>query len=301
MTIDLAAHRAALENDGYVIIERLMPAEAVAEARAAVSPHLGVYGCGRNQFEGFRTERVYTLPAISRAFDPFLAHPAVLSLVKPLLWGDCLLTAALAASLLPGEQPQAFHTDDAFYPLPRPRPAISIGAIWAIDAFTADNGATQLIPGSHRWGDDRTPRGVLDVADAFVTAEPDRRDGWADPEGDTVIAAEMPAGSVLVFLGTLWHRAGGNRTDRPRLGLFPQYCAAWARQQENFGLGVPKRTVAEMTPDMQALLGYAIHPPFMGHVGGRHPAKLLPAARSAGQLDVTNSPSNSTATIASRM
>ena len=273
MTLDLAAHRAALENDGYVIIEGLMPADAVAEARAAVSPHLGTYGCGRNQFEGFRTERVYTLPAISRAFDPFLAHPTVLSLVKPLLWGDCLLTAALAANLLPGEQPQAFHTDDAFYPLPRPRPAISIGAIWAVDDFTDDNGATEIIPGSHLWGEER-PDGEA----SFDLIEDDDRFGAPPKAGrhpltETVV---MPAGSLLVCLGTLWHRGGANCSTAPRLAVTPQYCVAWARQIENMILAVPPDMAARYPRRVQELLGYNIHPPFMGFVDGRHPAKTLP-------------------------
>src|SRR6185503_9301898 len=85
----------------------------------------------------------------------------------------------------------------------------------------------------------------------------------------------MPAGAVVVFLGTLWHRGGANRSAAPRLALSMQYCEPWARQQENFTLGVPREVARTLSPRVQELLGYNIHPPFMGHVNGLHPKRLL--------------------------
>jgi ectoine hydroxylase-related dioxygenase (phytanoyl-CoA dioxygenase family) len=85
----------------------------------------------------------------------------------------------------------------------------------------------------------------------------------------------MPAGSVVVFLGTLVHRGGQNRGTMPRLALSNQYCAPWARQQENFMMSVPREKAQRMSARVQALLGYSIHPPFMGHVEGLHPSRLL--------------------------
>jgi ectoine hydroxylase-related dioxygenase (phytanoyl-CoA dioxygenase family) len=91
-----------------------------------------------------------------------------------------------------------------------------------------------------------------------------------------VIEAVMPAGSAIVFLGTLVHGGGANRSAGPRLALSNQYCQPWARQQENYALAVPPDQVRQMSPRVRALLGYSIHPPFMGHVGGLHPERLLP-------------------------
>ncbi|NVJ98988.1 MAG: phytanoyl-CoA dioxygenase family protein [Alphaproteobacteria bacterium] len=264
-----------IKDQGYFIIENLMPKDKLDACRGVLDPMFAGQRTGRNQFEGFKTQRIYSLPKYGPALWPFFNNEDVLKIIKPLLWGDCLITAALAANVLPGEQPQAFHVDDGFYPVPRPRAAFSVGAIWAMDDFTAENGATQLIPYSHLWGDDQHPEGVLGTFDAFQVKEPGKADGWATPENTRIVTAEMPRGSVLIFLGSLWHRAGGNVSDGARLGLFPQYCAAWARQQENFFLSVPKETVAKMPEDMQALLGYQIHPPFMGHAGGIHPTKTL--------------------------
>jgi ectoine hydroxylase-related dioxygenase (phytanoyl-CoA dioxygenase family) len=95
-----------------------------------------------------------------------------------------------------------------------------------------------------------------------------------------VVAVEMPAGSVVVFAGTLLHRGGANTTDRPRLAITPQYCEPWLRQQEPMML-VAGDAAADYPPALQSLLGYSIHPPFMGHIGGRHPLKTLPVSTSA--------------------
>ena len=85
----------------------------------------------------------------------------------------------------------------------------------------------------------------------------------------------MPAGSAVVFPGTLWHRGGANRSQTPRLALSTQYCEPWARQQENFFLSVPREVARGLSELVQELLGYSIHPPFMGHAGGLHPKRHL--------------------------
>jgi ectoine hydroxylase-related dioxygenase (phytanoyl-CoA dioxygenase family) len=85
----------------------------------------------------------------------------------------------------------------------------------------------------------------------------------------------MPAGSLLFFVGTLWHGGGANRTSAPRACVTAQYCAPWCRQQENFSLSVSRERVRHSSPHIQRLLGYSIHPPFMGFVDGMHPRRLL--------------------------
>ena len=181
------------------------------------------------------------------------AHPRVLALLDRLLMPNFLLSTMQSIRLHPGEVEQAWHTDDAFYFMPRPHALpLAVSAIWAIDDFTEDNGATELIPGSHRWGDERP--------------EPN------DPRMRKVV---MPSGSVVVFLGTVWHRGGANATDRARLGITPQYCQPWARQLENMVLAVPQEVAATYPRRVQELLGYSIHPPLMGYVNGMHPARLI--------------------------
>ena len=86
---------------------------------------------------------------------------------------------------------------------------------------------------------------------------------------------EMRAGSLVVFAGTLMHRGGANRGAATRRAFSHQYCEPWARQQENFTMSVPRERAKTMSPRLRQLLGYSIHPPFMGQLAGRHPEKAL--------------------------
>jgi ectoine hydroxylase-related dioxygenase (phytanoyl-CoA dioxygenase family) len=279
---------------GYVIIDRLLSASNLRALRDGLAPHLDRERFGRNPFEGLRTERVYTLPALGKIFADLIEHPRILAICDAILQPNYLLTAAQAIRIHPGEVAQALHYDDSFYPFPRPRPPISLATIFALDAFTAENGATEIIPGSHRWGDE-VPRGVVTARDfaqrmtygrglvspatmLMREAPPERT--REDVRLEPVI---MPAGSVVVFLGTLWHRGGANRSAAPRLAISTQYCEAWARQQENFTLGVPREVARGLSDRVLELLGYNIHPPFMGHVGGVHPKRLLHDAGGPGE------------------
>jgi ectoine hydroxylase-related dioxygenase (phytanoyl-CoA dioxygenase family) len=92
----------------------------------------------------------------------------------------------------------------------------------------------------------------------------------------------MPSGSLAIAKGTLWHRGGANRSDRPRLIVTPQYCVGWVRQLENMSLAVPAECAEKLPERARELIGYSIHPPFMGHVDGVHPKRLLQAQRQAG-------------------
>jgi hypothetical protein len=241
---------AEIEERGYAVLEGALAPDDVAAVREALAPHLAEGPFGRNDFEGFRTKRVYSLPTKSRAFDRLIEDPAVLSVAESLLGANFLLTAALAIDIRPAETAQALHFDEAFYGLPRPRPPLSLSALWAIDDFTAGNGGTLMVPGSHRCG------GV-------------------GPGDAPTVPLEMPAGSVALYPGTLWHAGGANVTDANRLGISIQYVLSWARQQESYLLSMPPAAAREVSPRLRELLGYSIGPAFMGHVDGRHPEKLV--------------------------
>jgi ectoine hydroxylase-related dioxygenase (phytanoyl-CoA dioxygenase family) len=268
---------AAIERDGYLILERLLSPADVPAIRKGLAPHLGKHR-GRNDFEGHATERIYSLVAIDKVFEDLAEHPRIVSICDEYLEPNYLLTASQAIHIHPGETPQQFHTDDSFYRIPRPRKAISMSTIWAIDDFTAENGATQVIPGSHLWGDDKIGRILygIDFATKPDGSAPTESTNPRDVEfGKLARDVVMPAGSVIVFLGTLVHRGGRSRTTTSRLALSNQYCAPWARPQENFFLSIPRERAARMSERLQSMLGYSIHFPFMGHVLGEHPKKLL--------------------------
>lgn len=243
------ADLAALDRDGYVVWENLLGAQECGQIRDAVRPGLG--HTGRNSFEGRRTQRIYSLLSRTRVCDRLVDSPRVLAVLDRLLMPNYLLSALQAINIQPGEAAQLAHHDDGFYPIPRPRAPLAAATIWAIDDFTADNGATVLFPGSHRWGK--------------------RRPG---PD-DTALPVVMPAGSCVFFVGTLWHGGGANTTTRDRLAVTAQYCQPWLRPMEAFTLSVPRETARAVSDDIRRMLGYSIHPPFVGAVDGLHPLRLL--------------------------
>jgi ectoine hydroxylase-related dioxygenase (phytanoyl-CoA dioxygenase family) len=251
---------ATLDQQGYVVLEGLLGPAQLDALREEVLPLALAGPLGRNPFEGERTHRVYALLAKAETVAPMVEHPRVLDIVDQLLEPNYLLTACQVIHLLPGETAQAVHFDDGFYSIPRPRPSVSISTIWAVDDFTAENGATEVIPGSHRWDDSGLP-------------------AKDDPRLQPVV---MRAGSAVIFHGTLWHRGGANRSDGARCAISPQYCQPWARQQENMMLAVGARA-ARYSERIRGMLGYSIHPPFMGFVDGVHPARLIEDGYDAGR------------------
>jgi ectoine hydroxylase-related dioxygenase (phytanoyl-CoA dioxygenase family) len=239
-----------LDRDGYSVVESIVDPDEAAAIRDELRRIVADIPTGRNDFEGFQTRRIYAIFAKTRMLDPLATHPLLLSVVDTLLMPGAQLSAPTGIDIAPGEKAQILHTDDAIYPVPRPHADIVLNSMWAFDDFTVDNGATRVVPGSHRWTDRL-------------------------PTEDETVTVTMPAGSVLFIRGTLWHGGGANRTDSPRLGVLLEYAAGWVRQQENHVLAVPPDVVRTLDPRLQELLGYGVYPPFVGYVDGRHPRRML--------------------------
>jgi ectoine hydroxylase-related dioxygenase (phytanoyl-CoA dioxygenase family) len=248
----------AIRRDGYAVLEGLLSDGEIAEIKASLAPWLRGELMGRNDFEGLHTERVYALLAKAPTVARIVEHPRTLEIVGQFLRPHFRLSGCLAIHVHPGETPQGWHSDDSYVFLPRPRPMVGVSTIWAFDDFTDSNGATEVIPGSHRWGSDEMPA-------------PD------DPRAVKVI---MPAGSVVVFAGTLFHRGGAHHGSGTRLAITPQYCEPWVRQIENMPLAVPPGLARDYSERVQELLGYDIfEPTFIGYVDGMHPKRLLAQER----------------------
>jgi ectoine hydroxylase-related dioxygenase (phytanoyl-CoA dioxygenase family) len=267
-----ASWREEFDRRGYLIFERVLPADRVSAIRATLAPYLERDLTGRNDFEGLKTNRVYALLAKSPLFADLAIHPLALAFAEAELGESCLLSALLAINLQPGETVQPWHYDDGGIKMPRPRPALGISAFWAIDDTTELNGSTEVIPGSHLW-DEQTVEGAAKLAD-FTNKAPSPAGRGNRPDA---VKLMMPSGSLAIAKGTLWHRGGANLSDRPRLIITPQYCVGWARQLENMSLAVPAEAAETLPERARELIGYSIHPPFMGYVDGVHPKRLLRA------------------------
>jgi len=266
-TSQLAIAIAEIKTQGYTVIsDFLQPAQL--QAIKALLPRINGQFLGRNNFEGDKTERIYSLLAYDKVIQDIVEDRRIMSLCDEFLEANYLLTTSQSICLHPGETPQPWHADDVFYSIPRPRPMVGLSTIIAIDDFSAVNGGTEIIPGSHLWSDE-------EIVGDYREGGSERDPAFAERMQSQSIALEMPAGACVVFAGNTLHRGGENNSAGPRQALSNQYCQPWARTIENFFLSVPRELVREMSPKLQSLLGYSVLAPFMGQVSGSHPLKAL--------------------------
>ncbi len=251
---EIAHHEQRLADEGYTIVSELIGNEECDRLAACLAELHDDRTFGDNDFSGTRTKRVFNLFAKTRELDELLVDPTVLRLVRHILGPEAQLSIASTMEIHGGESAQAIHQDDAYFP-DRPHPPLVINTIWALTEFTAENGGTRIVPGSHL------------RPDKVNTREPS-------------LATEMPRGSVLLWDGQLWHGGGANTTPEPRFGLSLNYCRGWIRQQENQYLSLDPATVSVLPEDVQRVLGYDICQ-FVGWVDGRHPMRsILPDVRA---------------------
>jgi len=260
----------AFDTLGFCVIPELLDASQLQRQREALAPWIDQGPMGRNVFEGTRTHRIYAMLAKDPVFAELVAHPVSLAWADHYLGQSCLLSACLAIYLQPGESAQPWHTDDGHTSLAPPHDLLGVSTFWALDDTTVENGATEVLPGSHRWSETEFP-GVLRNQD-FATGEDVAGDPGSHPDA---VKVTMPAGSLMISRGDLWHRGGANRSDTARCLITPQYCAGWLRPLESMLLSVPPERAAALPERVRELLGYSIHPPFMGYSDGMHPQRVL--------------------------
>jgi len=226
----------ALARDGCAVVDRLAEPAALARVQQELAPFIEVTPTGSDDFGGRRTKRTGGLIARSPAAREFVTHPLVLGAVERVLGHatnfQLHLTQVIAIG--PDEPAQMVHRDQwafDFFPFPQGY-EVQCNTIWAMTDFTAANGATRVIPGSHRFEDKRQFH--------EMDTEP----------------AEMEAGSVLFYTGSLYHGGGANRSDVVRMGLNLTYVVGWLRQEENQYLSVPLEVARTLPDDLLRLMGY---------------------------------------------
>lgn len=254
MSLDFDAHAREIEERGYTILQGVIESElvdALYEDLLLLEKKLGVVPAD-NLFEGQKTVRIYNLLVHGDVYRRIPIHENVLPLVERVLDSGCLVSSLSSIAICPDETPQPLHADDQLIPLLRPHAPIVCNTMWAITDFTQANGATRVVPGSHK--NENTPQ----YGEAVDT-----------------IPAEMPRGSVLVYNGSLWHGGGQNHTEQRRIGVAMNYCAGFIRAQENQELGIPRELVRRFPKRLQELVGYGVYAGLIGHIDKRNPQYLL--------------------------
>ena len=228
----------AVKEDGACIIDDLLAPRELSALNGELAPFIDATDRGRDDFTGRKTRRTGALAARSPLCRELILHPMITGACDGFLRPFCdryqlHLTQTIAIG--PGQGEQPLHRDRLAWGGYLHRDIEpQLNTIWALTDFTAANGATRLVPGSNHWPDEQKP----DDAD--------------------VVQAEMTAGSVLVYSGSVIHSGGRNRTDETRIGLNITYCLGWLRQEENQYLSCPPHIAKDFSPELQALLGYAM-------------------------------------------
>ena len=238
----------ALRELGCVVVERLAPAEQLDRVAAELEPHLRATAPGADEFTGRNTRRTGALLARSPSFRDLAAHPLVLGALDRVL-GDHATSYQLHLTQVieigPGEPAQLVHRDQwafDFFSFPAGF-EVECHTMWAMDDFTEENGATRVIPGSNHWADKLRP-GL-----------------------DQTVPAEMPKGSVLLYLGSIYHGGGANRSAHARRGINVGYTLSWLRQEENQYLACPPEIARELPDDLARLAGYQRGAYALGYYG----------------------------------
>jgi ectoine hydroxylase-related dioxygenase (phytanoyl-CoA dioxygenase family) len=245
---------AALDRDGYLILESVLSDYETNTLQAELEPWIERTPRCEGDFYGWRTTRVGGLLSKAPMVQHLVLNPRILSIAEALLKPacDCVqLNLTQATRVHPGERAQAPHRDEEMWPADTQGRHWLVNVMWAVSDFTEANGATRLWPGSQR----------RDLNRAEDPAES--------------VAAVMPRGSACLFLGSLTHGAGANLSDAPRTGVIVSYCLGWLKTYENQFLAYPRAVVRCFPERLQRLLGYQMHRPNLGGWEGQDPIRWL--------------------------
>ena len=249
----------SLNEFGYIIIENILDSVKLQHLHRGLGPFFSSRPLCQANFFGFNTTRIEALFSKSVVVQEMATNKQILGLVDSILGKNCdgfQINLTQGIKIHPGEKPQLIHPDSALFPIANKPFEFVVNALWAYTDFKRENGATIIIPGSHKWPETR------------------------EPKPEEIQYAEMPAGSVLLYQASLLHGGGGNLTDQSRVGIAISYCLGWLRQSENQYLSYPIETVRTFSTQLQKLIGYNVHRPNLGWVNGHDPIEIIEGTAS---------------------
>lgn len=228
---------AILERDGAFILKDAASAEQIATLWREIKPYVDTTEVGGDVFSGHLTTRTGGLVARSAGCRDLILNPTIDQLCQAFLHPNCArhqLHLGQVIRIMPGQPKQAIHRDRWAWGKYLKGVEPQLNTIWAVSEFTKENGATQVVPKSSAWPDDRR---------------------CTDEE---IAYAEMQAGSVLVYTGSVFHGGGENTTPEDRVGINLTYTLGWLRQEENQYLSTPPHIAKNFDPKLQDLIGYTM-------------------------------------------
>jgi ectoine hydroxylase-related dioxygenase (phytanoyl-CoA dioxygenase family) len=242
---------AGIARDGGAIVRNFLPETLRQRLIAELGPFADNFAPGtpggemKQIFSGAQTKRFSGLPAKAPSFaeviDNELLHHWASSVFKTDYW----VNTGQAMIVGPGSAAQMLHRDCGNWPimtaLGRDGPEATLSLMIAISDFTAENGATQVVPGSHLWDD------------FSVEAKPEQ-----------VVQAVMPAGSAMLYTGKTIHGAGANVTeDQVRFGIHLSFLLSQLTPEEALPLTVPWEIAQHFPERVQHMLGFHSHRTFL--------------------------------------
>lgn len=259
---------AVLKRDGALIVKDVLSKDELDGILSETMPYIDATPFGRDDFTGRHTTRTGALVARSAGCRELVANKTIVEAAETFLKPFCeriQLHLTQVIRIRPGQPKQQIHRDRWAWGTYLKDLEPQFNTIWAITDFTKENGATQVCPGSLDWADDYQP---------------------AD---DQIGYAEMPAGSVLIYSGGVFHGGGANVSNGDRIGINITYTLGWLRQEENQYLSCPPEIAKTLSPELQALIGYSMGSYALGYytpplAAGEGP-EVVPPEFALGKLD----------------
>ncbi len=196
--LSVEEHVSEIEANGFSIAQGMIPDDLCDEIIEELTrlENIGPPALPANEFTGYKTLRYFDLLNEGEVWQRVATHEPMVEVIRGVLGRDMLLSTMGSATIDPGETAQAIHCDDQLYEMARPHKHLVCNTMWALSDFTEANGATRLVPGSHKF--------------------PDYADVTLPPDAHETIPAEMPKGSICFVVGTCYHGGGANVSDERR-------------------------------------------------------------------------------------
>lgn len=255
LDVDDSAALDHLRTEGYVVLRNVLGPGLTSQLRDLVLTIASdEKDEGKAWFSG-KNQRLYDLINKDSQFLALALNNDALKLVFGALTPHALLSSITAHIVSPGSSAQELHADQAYIWGPWPH-AFVVNVVWMLDEFTAQNGATRVVPRSH------------------LQAEAGRSE---------TLPITGTAGSACILDGRVIHGSGTNDTDRERVSILALYSAPFLRQQENASRSLSPDIRRELSPSARRLLGFDVWKG-LGAVNGL-PATWMQRADRSGPIN----------------